>query len=159
MANYQLVSMSTSQNMGQPLPLPERIPLPDDEDMLEFKKMGIEIVPEDPPQQYVKYKLPIGWKTVDSSYRQDLPCFYIIDHENMKRISIHGAWKGTYDNELSLHVLSEIESYVSPANKKIGVSQTSDTKIMGNFMACIDPLKRPSSFQEQVDRHNDYETN
>jgi len=61
--------------MGQPLPLPERIPLPKDsvsQSMIEKgftfgDKVDIE------GKTFVNYTLPEGWRFVNNSWRQDLP--------------------------------------------------------------------------------------
>src|SRR5947207_1455911 len=124
--------------MGQPLPLPERIPNVHGEQRYKLSAMGIEIVDTD--NQYVHYKLPVGWKMVDSSWRQDLPDFFIIDDKNMTRVSIHGAWKGTYDNRLELTILEgkHIKLYESPKDTTVEASQTGN--IMGQFAEALDPL-------------------
>ena len=150
--------------MGVPMPLPERIPMPNDEQHLLLKSMGIEIiVPEndtEQKQQYVKYKLPEGWKMVDSSWRRDLPDFYIIDDESKKRISIFGSWKGSYDNELRLRILrdDQIELYVPPKDDTVEASETSNQNIIGQFAEAMDSQKRPYVKQTRVTRIEDYET-
>jgi len=125
--------------------------------------MGIEVVDTDiltmGQDQYVHYKLPIGWKTVDNSWRQDLPEFLIIDNNNMTRVSISGAWKGAYDNHLTLIILEgkQIKLYESPNDTTVEASQTSNANLMGQFAEAFDPLHRPYNKQERVDRIDDHE--
>jgi hypothetical protein len=95
--------------MGQPLPLPERIPKPNDIQILSLLHMGLELDLENDSEQFIKYELPIGWRMVDCSEKQDMPDFYIIDHKKMKRISISGSWKGLHDNELILRILKDFQ--------------------------------------------------
>lgn len=58
--------------MGQPLPLPERIPLPrKPEDVEKLELYGIVFKNKD--KKYVEFTLPEGWKLVDNSWRSDLP--------------------------------------------------------------------------------------
>lgn len=90
--------------MGQPLPLPERIPRPDDETSIILQKHGIQ-VHEELNEKYLLYTLPEGWKIVDRSHRHDLPCFYFVDANNNVHFAIQGAWKGTYDNQLEIYAI------------------------------------------------------
>ncbi len=94
--------------MGQSLPLPERIPIPNDTQLEQLNKMGCTVIEDDDcrPSNYVKYILPSGWKMVDGSYRTEAPIFFIIDDKQMKRASIRGKWTGTFDNHLSLYIYS-----------------------------------------------------
>lgn len=91
--------------MGPACPLPERIPLPNDELLNMMIADGIVINQDDittpsGDAKFVTYSLPSGWSIVDKSWRVDLPNYYIIDSCRMTRYYIHGAWKGSYDNEL-----------------------------------------------------------
>ena len=100
--------------MGQPLPLPEKIPRPTDAQNESLKQMGIivDLDGQDPDvtPPYVTYKLPNEWKIVNRSWRNDLPIYYIVDDQNKRRVSICGAWKGTYDNELNMYILSDLKN-------------------------------------------------
>ena len=105
------------------LPLPKRIPMPDDEQLLDLQRMGITIVEEDtgPDNAYVAYTLPKGWEMVDATEgRKDLPKFYIIDDESMIRVVIRGVWKGSYHNELSLYIRYDdnLEKWSPPAQEE-----------------------------------------
>lgn len=58
--------------MGQPLPLPERIPLPrDQKDIEKLESYGISFKNKD--EKYVEYILPEGWKLIDDSRYSDSP--------------------------------------------------------------------------------------
>lgn len=104
--------------MGQPLPLPERIPIPTKEQKEAFDRMGITIVPNeegdhDPwRRKYVCYTLPDGWRMIkEPGRRSDFPEYVIVDSENMRRVVVQGVWKGTYDNELNMCVCETLEPY------------------------------------------------
>ncbi len=161
--------------MGQQLPLPERIPMPNDEQLQQLNEIGCTIILDavitdntnnttntkpSRPSEYVKYNLPSGWKMVDSSWRRDLPDFYIIDDKQMKRVSISGSWKGAYDNKLRLRVYSgeEIKFYEPPIDNTVECSETSNANIIGKFGEVIDEQKRPYNKQERESRFNDYES-
>lgn len=132
--------------MGQVLPLPRRIPNPNAEQKLQLKEMGIETEQEcddtasgDPPKKdYVTYTLPAGWKMVNNSWREDLPDFFIIDENKMKRVSIRGSWKETYDNDIRLCILKgkDIELFV-PRNKPALPSETTAVALMGKALDTI----------------------
>jgi hypothetical protein len=96
--------------MGIALPLPDRIPLPNNEQLLLLNEMGINIENNE-SEQYVKYSLPFEWKMIDSSLTPDLPNFYILDDKYNKRVNIKGTWRGSYDNNLNLYIFNNIEEY------------------------------------------------
>jgi hypothetical protein len=134
--------------MGQPLPLPEKIPRPNLESengrklMNELKQVGITL--EDSTEAYVRYTLPEGWKMVDDSWREDLPRFYILDQKDMMHFSIQGSWKGTYDNELTLTKVPT-PAFFQPQNrdKPLIPSETSTGAVLGSLGEVLDPLHRP----------------
>jgi hypothetical protein len=109
---------------------------------------------------YVRYTLPQGWRMVDNSFRQDLPEFYIIDADNMKRVSISGAWKGAYDNDLSLHVLKgdSIKAYKAPAEEMIEASETSNGNLMVMFGNAMTPERVPEMKETLTRRCVDFTT-
>jgi len=119
--------------MGQTLPLPERIPKPNTKTLTEMKVCGI--IVEDADEEYVTYTLPKGWKMVDSSWREDLPDFYIIDSSDMKRFCISGSWKGTYDNKLNIRSVKQ-EKYESPKSTPIP-SETSGPVLYNKLETAI----------------------
>lgn len=88
-------------------PLPEKIPIPNDDQRMSMIKWGIKIHEPKRDCKYVEYTLPIGWQIVDKSYRSDIPRFCIIDDQRFERIWICGSWKGAYDNELKLYCRKE----------------------------------------------------
>jgi len=94
--------------MGQPLPLPSRIPLPSEGQRQLLDAMQIKI-PSTTDELYVSYELPEGWQMVNRNgqKRDDLPDYVIVDDERRIRVTIGGAWKGTYDNELWLRIEKE----------------------------------------------------
>lgn len=113
--------------MGQPMPLPERIPRPSDEVATAFTECGI-VCDLNTSDKYVTYTLPEGWSIVDDSYREDLPIFHIIDAANMIRFSVSGAWKGTYDNILHINKVKEPYEFKRREEKLIP-SKTNDVAL------------------------------
>lgn len=129
--------------MGQPLPLPERIPRPNETQLRSLELMGITVIEDEMKEDldkhdkiikssYLRYTLPQGWKMVDASWRQEFPDYYIIDGNGMKRVSVGGSWKGIYDNSLSLCVFEDdsikfeddsIKSYTPPQNNTMDASE------------------------------------
>jgi len=83
------------------LPLPGRIPIPEDDDLLRLIDMGIEI--DLCGDKYVEYTLPPKWKMVDASETDVSPLFCIVDDKNLERVTILGSWKG-YSNYLKMCV-------------------------------------------------------
>ncbi len=94
------------------MPLPEWIPTPSEEQKVTMQSWGFVFpttfdrtlygsacVPAIPPKR---------WKYVDVSQRSDLPYCQIIDTEGQVRASVHGAWKGTHDNKLTLRLVAPI---------------------------------------------------
>ena len=82
-------------------------------------------------------------KTVDNSYRQDLPEFHIIDNTNMVRFTITGSWKGSYDNKLTIHKVSNSYEF-KPHESELIPSETNDFAIAGKFGEALDPQHRPA---------------
>jgi hypothetical protein len=161
-------SGSNSRNMGQPLPLPQRILNPYESQRLTMHQMGIDIILDEPiakpdgsvttpSNKYVRYTLPEGWRMVDAtSGRADLPCFHIIDQECAIRVTIDGVWKGGYDNDLRLHIPTELEKYEAPAEDLIPASETDLANLAGQFVQAADPQHRPYRKTEFVRRTRDY---
>lgn len=116
----------------------QRIPMPDESQYEELVKMGVEIIVGD-GSKYVEYTLPDGWKMVDDSWRQDLPNYYIIDASNMKRVSIRGSWKQTYDNDIALYII-ENPTLFEP--KKEATKQATETSIEGLLTKNDDPTRK-----------------
>ena len=120
--------------MGQSLPLPERIPVPSDNDTELMKEMGFkfgEIV-----EDHIKYVLPEKWTLKNSSSREDLPNWYFVDEKNMKRIQISGSWKGSYDNELNLRILETPKKFEEPKKSPIP-NETSPEKMREKFRKAL----------------------
>jgi hypothetical protein len=107
--------------MGQSLPLPERIPAPEKRSPLEnaMLKDGFKLNYEDPIKiagiEYIRYEMPSEWQLVNESARSDLPRYYFA-FEGQNRYVISGAWKGSYDCELSLEKLEK--SFIEHEEKK-----------------------------------------
>lgn len=91
--------------MGQPLPLPERVPLPSDNVIQRYHDLGFKFFCEE-RQRYAKYEAPAGWHLEDKSHRDDIPLWVFVDTEGNERVCISGAWKGTYDNVLNMVILN-----------------------------------------------------
>lgn len=149
-----------SHQMGLALPLPERIPAPKGDQEKQLNEMGIAIISDRGDDGCVFYALPSGWQMVDASWRADLPYFYILDNDRMKRVSISGSWKGAYDNNLRMEIKTEppFEKYVAPPSNIIEESQTSVGNIAGTFAEALDIQHRPSEKATQTKRAEPYIT-
>jgi hypothetical protein len=96
--------------MGQPLPLPERIPRPSDDILCEMNKFGISIH-DDPTDGYegrdlfVKYTLPAGWNMVNGSKTTSSIKYFIMDENNKAHFQITGAWGNFLGDELDIEIL------------------------------------------------------
>lgn len=70
---------------------------------------------EHPCEGYVELILPEGYSWKNESSRQDLPVWRIYKEGELDTpiLTVRGAWKGTYDNKLSLYlnpnVFTELE--------------------------------------------------
>ena len=64
------------QDHPHPLPLPQRIPNPSEDQKKSMDECGIKITSSG---EFVEYDLPSGWEMVDNSTRRDLPQFFIVD--------------------------------------------------------------------------------
>jgi hypothetical protein len=118
--------------MGQPLPLPERIPVPNSKTSQALTDCGV-VVNGQPNCLYVTYTLPENWKMIDNSDRVDIPVWYIVDANNLARFQIAGAWKGVYDNELSIRIV-ESPYLVKPRSEEPTPSETSNTNLALKFV-------------------------
>lgn len=105
------------------MPLPERIPKPNGVIAEQMEKCGIKFDKDD-KSLYVTYILPQGWRTVDDSWREDLPNFFIVDDQGMVRFGVTGAWKGTYDNELHLTYVKNPYKFEAKNKQKLIPSET-----------------------------------
>ena len=128
--------------MGQPLPLPERIPHPSDAVYTRMKEVGIS-ADVDSSERYISYTLPTGWKMVDASRRQDLPIYYIVDASDMIFFEINGAWKGTYDNELYICAKKEICKFERRQNL-MERSKTDFPGLATQIAVTVDPRHTPA---------------
>ena len=122
--------------------------------------MGIAIISEPGNDGCVFYTLPSGWQMVDASWRADLPYFYILDNDKMKRVNISGSWKGVYDNKLRMEIKTDLpfEKYVVPESNIIEESQTSIGNMAGTFAEAFDPQHRPFKKATQTTRAEPYRT-
>jgi len=87
------------------LPLPYRIPNPDNRQRHLLNNLGIRIIDEVPGESYVRYGLPSGWKMINDSVEYCQPSFFIIDDKTMTRVIIYGTWDEIRDNNLVLRIL------------------------------------------------------
>lgn len=97
--------------MGQLLSLPQKIPSPNQECREEMIKNGFQFSYGDEGKDFISYQLPKGWKIVNHSWTQDLPEWYFLDSENMKRFIIFGSPKETYDSKLKINIIKNPEIY------------------------------------------------
>jgi len=88
------------------MPLPNRIPMPDDETLSKMEKLGFKIEPnsavEISGKSYVEYVMPEKWSLKDNRLRYDLPNYYFVDQDGIAQFHVFGRWKGGYDNDLSI---------------------------------------------------------
>ena len=124
--------------MGQPLPLPERIPVPSQKTLTAMTACGIQLDQES-QSVYREYTLPTGWKMVDNSWRQDLPEYYIVDELGLTRFCISGSWKGSYDNELRISTVHE-PKLLKRREEELIPSETSNAAMIGKFAEALDPV-------------------
>jgi len=141
--------------MGQPLPLPEKIPYPSEEIKNSLKNDGIVLLDEK-SKKYVHYSLPNGWKMVDDSSKQQFPRFYFIDENEMTQYKIFGTWKGYETDYLEISKVESPLKYVRKTEKVIR-SETDNLTMMGTFMEILDPEQRPATqLSSLIDREKDY---
>lgn len=124
--------------MGQPLPLPEKIPVPSKQDKQSMLDKGFTFGEIEKTQygDFVTYSMPEKWKFVNNSWREDLPNWEFVAPDNKVYFSVNGSWKGTYDNELYLISLQEPREF-EPIKEKSTIPH--DT--MG-FTPIFEALKR-----------------
>lgn len=137
--------------MGQPMPLPERIPRPTNEVMEKMEKAGICFPDEENENQlaYIKYSLPVGWRLVDDSEREDFPRWQCVDKEDMVRFTVSGVWKGTYDNELMLYWLDQ--PYLWEGRKIPTVKD-----VPGHLQESLDKISGHKTETREITPHQDY---
>ena len=129
--------------MGQPLPLPDRIPRPDTQLTEKMKEIGFTIS-DDENERYVRYTMPSGWRLENHSWREDLPEYYFVDEKNIAMISVNGCWKGSYDNKLSIQMIKQPFVY-KPRESEMIPSETSPEKLFGKFAEALDPQHRQTN--------------
>lgn len=105
--------------------------------------VDLEVKTSGNPPKYVEYTLPPGWKMVDDSWRADLPDYFIVDENDMKRVSVRGSWKEMYDNHLTISIVQKPEKLVRK-NTPLIPSETDTTAVVCKFAEALDPLKRPA---------------
>ena len=129
--------------MGASLPLPERVPLPSDADLVFFEGKGIKFMLETTTRcagvSVCPIELPAGWLLVDRSAREDLPNWVIIDGDDRIWASINGAWKGAYDNELSIDARDGTDRFVKPVADPIPAEHTPDALVATGLAIGLDP--------------------
>jgi hypothetical protein len=163
---FLFLSLSLSlAKMGQPLPLPQRIPrlnLESDEGKKLLQALSnVGITLEESTECYVRYTMPSSWKMVDDSLRQDLPRFHMVDEKNLIHFTVSGSWKGSYDNKLQLIQVEPPRLFESKnQNEPLIPSETSDEELLGRFAEVFDPLHRPPTNNAlSAQRQADYSTN
>jgi hypothetical protein len=147
----ELSYFCTILTMGQPCPLPQRIPRVNSKEVQQaLKDAGITLDTEE-KGNYVKFTMPTGWKMVDDSWREDLPNFYILDDEKKGRFHIHGSWKETYDNSLEMEVCEAPYSVFVPKHKanELIPSETSNIALLMKASGIKEtvPAERQADFQ------------
>lgn len=132
--------------MCQPLPLPERIPFPRGEKQKQqLFDMGITWDSEG-EDKYVTYTLPNGWQMINATtFRNDLPKWYIVDSEMRKRVCISGSWKGTYNNDLNMDVYKEPGEILVIKDRNPQPSETDDVAILHKVIKAAQSQEQVSS--------------
>lgn len=112
--------------MGAKHPLPERVPLPEKEELEHLESLGISFTDlpgvtvknSDTEQRYVKMILPKGWQFLPTKKDDDKPRYAIVDLDGYIRQSVGGEW--IYRNYLHwLDLRWDFVSYVDEnGNKK-----------------------------------------
>lgn len=103
-----------SIKFGPVCPLPYKIPNPSSELRQKMESFGFIFDDESLDYiyfgenkacdtQFIEYTMPQLWTIKNNSSCEDLPIYYFVDETNKKRICISGAWKRSYDNDLSIY--------------------------------------------------------
>lgn len=119
--------------MGQSLPLPERIPQPDKDVLASMTQKGFKIQ----DGEYAFYTMPEGWKFVDHSQRQILPCWYFVNPEGLACYSVRGTWKETYDNYIGIEEIDEPFLYTPREEAPIPNNETSVAAVTVKFLEAL----------------------
>lgn len=124
--------------MGQPMPLPERVPVPLPSQVETLTSMGIQF--GDLNDEFTSMKLPDNWSFINDSHREDLPRWSIVDAAGMIRARVSGAWKGMYDNKLHFVLCEGNEKHVPRAEP----TEPSEPRLMMESMvtACVDAVAK-----------------
>lgn len=139
----------------KPLPLPERIPVPEDDVLKAMQDVGVKLYINGEP--YIQYSLPAGWKTVDDSVEEDHPDFTIVDDNGQSRFQIYGSWKGNYENWLRcVHIHPPKEYKSKSAGKPLVASSTSSGAVMRTLVVALDEKHRPFKSERVVSRAADF---
>lgn len=89
--------------MGQNIPLPNRIPMPDTKLLAKMNELGFTI--NNDGQLYVTYVMPDKWCIYDCSRKKDSPEYYFVDDQNMVRITVTGTWEDALINDLRIQMI------------------------------------------------------
>ncbi len=147
--------------MGQieAMPLPARIPVPTSQQKLRLEEMGIEIVDSVENNRYVSYLMPKGWRMIDNSEREDTPLFFMVDNENMIRVTVWGNWKGDYNSKLWISIpnTDSLKKYTQPKTAEMTANENSLSTRIGKLGAALTPREGPF-IRKPVPRKEDYVT-
>jgi hypothetical protein len=136
--------------MGQPLPLPKRIPFPPTKQVKDaLLKEGVILELDDEGAEFVQYKLPAEWSMVDNSAREDMPEFHIVDNHNMIHFTISGIWKESYDNHIQIYHVTPPTKLQKKTQPMIP-SETSSRVMLSKFAEAIDPLQQAQNPVEVI---------
>ncbi|AYV85748.1 MAG: hypothetical protein Satyrvirus36_6 [Satyrvirus sp.] len=78
------------------LPLPDRIPCPNNETLHKMEDIGFKILKDDyivvRDISYVKYTMPYGW-SLENDTMTNLHHYYFVDEHGFARVEIRGFWE------------------------------------------------------------------
>ena len=114
--------------MGQPLPLPERIPVPKDTCKNKLEELGFTFNIQE-GKDLCFYTMPDGYSFIDNSKRRDVPEWFFVDSEGMARAQVCGAWKETYDNDIKIAYIDSPYKFMPIATSQLKRQLQSRLKI------------------------------
>lgn len=139
--------------MGQPLPLPERVPAVGNRERQALAECGV-IVEDSERERYVCYTLPEGWRMVDISTHPARPDWLIVDNEDNIRFKICGFWQGGYDDMLNWSFYEKPFTKLTEVVKarEPELSKTNDAALRKEHAGTIRKVQQQFNKKWKVDR-------
>ncbi len=124
--------------MGAMMPLPERVPCPDEQQRDDLESMGFIVGNED--NTYVTLTLPEGMEWRSIGHREDFPDWHVVSKEEKAFVHVSGSWKGTYDNHLNLRVTPEgVKGKFASTRETEEFSETSGPMVLAKLVDVLNP--------------------